>query len=231
MNYFIYDQTATDYLQKKDKTLGRAIALIGPIKRETTPDPFTAIVHSIVGQQISTKAQATVWARCQEAVAPGLAHMTPQAMVETPMESLRACGLSQRKVDYIYGLTNKVLAGEVPLDCLAKMSDEEIIKVLSALPGIGCWTAEMLLIFCLERPDVLSFNDLAIKRGMEILYRHKKVDRPLFEKYRRRYSPWCSVASLYLWAIAGGALDKIESDAINSTNENEPTPPIEEQNQ
>lgn len=86
------------------------------------------------------------------------------------------------------------------------MPDEEVIRVLSSLKGIGVWTAEMILLFCMQRPDVLSYDDLAIQRGLRMLYHHRKIDRRLFEKYRRRYSPYGSVASLYLWAIAGGAI-------------------------
>ena len=84
---------------------------------------------------------------------------------------------------------------------------------LSALDGIGIWTAEMLMLFSMQRPDILSFGDLAILRGMRMLYHHRKITRELFEKYRRRYSPYGSVASLYLWAIAGGAIEGMEDYA------------------
>lgn len=87
------------------------------------------------------------------------------------------------------------------------MSDEEAIKALSALSGIGVWTAEMILLFCMQRPNVFSFGDLAIHRGLRMIYHHRNVDKKLFEKYRRRFSPYCSVASLYIWAVAGGAID------------------------
>lgn len=92
-------------------------------------------------------------------------------------------------------------AGEFDVDAMAHMADAEAVAALSALPGIGEWTAEMLLLFCLGRPDVLSFGDLAIHRGMRMVYHHRKVTRAMFERYRRRYSPYGSVASLYLWAV------------------------------
>ena len=85
---------------------------------------------------------------------------------------------------------------------IARMDDAAAIAALSALKGIGVWTAEMILLFCLERPDVLSFGDLGIHRGMRMVYHHRKVTRQVFEKYRRRYSPYGSVASLYLWAVS-----------------------------
>lgn len=80
------------------------------------------------------------------------------------------------------------------------------IRELSGLKGVGVWTAEMILLFCMQRPDVFSYDDLAIQRGLRMVYHHRKIDRKLFEKYRRRFSPYCSVASLYLWAAAGGVV-------------------------
>ena len=95
---------------------------------------------------------------------------------------------------------------EVKVPDVEGLTTEEAIKELSSLQGIGVWTAEMILLFCMQRPNVLSFGDLAIQRGMRMVYHHRKIDRKLFEKYRRRLSPYCSVASLYFWAVAGGAI-------------------------
>lgn len=81
-----------------------------------------------------------------------------------------------------------------------------MIAELSSLKGIGIWTAEMLLLFCLQRPNVFSYGDLAIRRGIRMVYHHRKVSREQFEKYCRRFSPYCSVANLYFWAVAGGAI-------------------------
>ena len=96
------------------------------------------------------------------------------------------------------------------------LPDQEVIRVLSALPGIGVWTAQMLLIFCLQRPDVVSFGDLGIRRGMRMLYRHREIDRERFARYARRCSPYGTVASLYLWAIAGGAIPGLTDPAARS---------------
>ncbi|MCD8332887.1 MAG: DNA-3-methyladenine glycosylase 2 family protein, partial [Clostridiales bacterium] len=85
-------------------------------------------------------------------------------------------------------------------------SDEEAIAELTALSGVGGWTAEMILLFCMQRPDVFSYDDLAIRRGLQMVYHHRSISRQLFEKYRRRFSPYGSVASLYLWEVAGGAV-------------------------
>ena len=98
------------------------------------------------------------------------------------------------------------MSGEFDLAAVAKMPDEEVIAALSSLRGIGVWTAEMLLLFTLQRPDVLSYGDLGILRGMRMVYRHRKITKTLFDKYRRRLSPCGSVASLYFWKVSGGAI-------------------------
>lgn len=92
------------------------------------------------------------------------------------------------------------------MDELQKMNNEEVIKELCKLRGVGKWTAEMILIFSMQRMDVVSYGDFGIHRGMRMLYHHRKIDKKLFDKYARRYSPYGTVASFYLWAIAGGAI-------------------------
>ena len=95
-------------------------------------------------------------------------------------------------------------------------SSDLVCRILSSLDGVGVWTAEMLMTFSMQRPDIVSFGDLAIQRGMRMLYRHRAITRPLFDKYRRRYSPCGTVASLYLWAIAGGALPGVTDPAAKT---------------
>lgn len=114
-----------------------------------------------------------------------------------------------KKADYILDFAEKVQGRTFDIEGLDRLTDTEVIKELSALKGIGVWTAEMIMTFCMQRPDVVSFGDLAIHRGMRMLYRHRKIDRAKFERYRKRYSPYGTVASLYLWAIAGGAIPEL----------------------
>ena len=109
-------------------------------------------------------------------------------------------------MSYIKGAAKRVLAGELDLDAIAALPDDEVRRELSGLPGIGAWTAEMLMTFSLQRPDIMSFGDLAIQRGLRMLHHHRRITPELFAKYRRRYSPYGTVASLYLWEIAGGAV-------------------------
>ena len=209
--YFIYGQKEIDFLSRKDKRLAAAMERIGPIQREVRPDLFDALMHSIVGQQIATKAQQTVWARLVLA----LGEVTPETIEGAETATLQGVGLSFRKVAYMKAAARKVLLGELDVEALRLMDDASLCATLCALDGVGVWTAEMLMLFSLQRPDVLSFGDLAILRGLRMLYRHREVSRARFETYRRRYSPYGSAASLYLWAIAGGALPDLSDPAAS----------------
>jgi DNA-3-methyladenine glycosylase II len=162
------------------------------------PDLFAALINSIVAQQISSKAAATVWGR----LCVILGDITPVSITNASLEDIQKCGMSVRKASYIKIIGDAVSCGELNISEFPNMSDDEITQRLSALHGIGVWTAEMLLIFSMQRPNVVSWGDLAIRRGMCNLYGHKKLDRVKFEKYKKRYSPYGSVASLYLWAVS-----------------------------
>lgn len=200
MAIFEYDQSSIDYLQKKDKKLGAAIERIGRVERQVIPDLFTALVHSIVGQQISKQAAATVWNRVQEY----FGEITPARVAVASSEEIQQLGMSLRKATYIKGVAEAALEGSLDLDRLNSLPDGEIIERLSSLHGVGVWTAEMMLIFSMQRPDVVSWGDHAIRKGMMNLYGLTELTRGQFDKHRKRYSPYGTVASLYLWEIAGG---------------------------
>ncbi len=199
MPYFEYGEKETEYLRGRDEKLGAVIDSVGQIYREVDTDLFSSVVHHIIGQQISTKAQKTIWNRMQET----FGDVNAQTILSAGVPLLQSMGMTFKKAEYITDFAKKADSGEVDLDAIAKMPDEEAIATLSSLKGIGVWTAEMILLFCLQRPDIFSFGDLAILRGLRMVYHHRKIDRKLFEKYRRKFSPYCSVASLYLWAVAG----------------------------
>ena len=198
--YFEYGENEITYLRNKDKKLSEVIDQIGMIEREVDTDLFSAVVHHIIGQQISTKAQTTIWQRMKET----LGEVNAETILSADISNLQSLGMTFRKAEYITDFARKVHEGVFDLETVAQMSDEAAIKELASLKGIGVWTAEMILLFCLQRPDIFSYGDLAIQRGLRMVYHHRKIDRKLFEKYRRRFSPYCSVASLYLWAVAGG---------------------------
>ncbi|MDD1703531.1 MAG: DNA-3-methyladenine glycosylase [Methanoregula sp.] len=198
MGIFRYGRTELDHLRLRDKKLGSAIDEIGMIEREVTPDLFTALVASVASQQISAKAAETVWARMEDRFGA----ITPETIASATVEEIQQCGMSTRKAGYIKGIGVAVTEGSLDLPGLRDLPDGEIIARLSALNGVGTWTAEMILIFSMGRPDVVSWDDLAIRRGMMKLYGTTTLDKAQFGQYRKRYSPYGSVASLYLWEIS-----------------------------
>jgi len=198
IDYFQYGDRETDYLKRKDKKLGAAIERIGLIKRQIVRDPYTALISSIVSQQISKKAAETVWDRLRKL----LGTISPESIARTGLLEIQNCGMSTRKAEYIKGIADAAISQKVDFNALHTMRDQEVISLLSSLHGVGVWTAEMLLIFSLRRPDVISYNDLAIRRGIMNLYGHKELRKDRFEKYRNRYSPYGTVASLYLWELS-----------------------------
>lgn len=204
--YFKYEEAELAYLRKKDKRLGEVIDRIGHIDRAVDADLFSSVVHHIIGQQISTKAQATIWRRMQET----LGEVNAETILAAGVPQLQPLGMTFRKAEYITDFAEKVHTGVFDLNAVEHMSDEDAIRELSGLKGIGVWTAEMILLFCMQRPDVFSYDDLAIQRGLRMVYRHREIDRERFQKYRRRFSPYGSVASLYLWAVAGGAIPEMK---------------------
>ena len=185
--FFVYGKKEISYFKAKDKRLGKVIDKVVHIERETIPDLFSALVHSIVGQQISTKDHSTHIAGLDK-------------------ETLQTFGITFKKEEYIKVAAKKVVDGDLDIERLRFLSDNEVCKELVKLDGIGVWTAEMLLIFSMRRPNILSFGDLAILRGMRMVYHHRQISKKLFEKYKKRLSPYASVASLYFWAVAGGAV-------------------------
>ena len=203
--YFTYTDKETEYLKSKDKKLAAIIDRIGHIDRPVDKDLFSSVIHHILGQQISTKAQQTLWKRMNE----GLGEITAETLLKAGRERIQSFGTTFIKADNILDFAGKVHNGAFDISAVEAMDDQEAIKALCSLKGIGVWTAEMILLFCLQRPNILSYGDLAILRGMRMVYRHRKITRDQFERVRRRLSPCGNVASLYFWAVAGGALPDV----------------------
>ena len=198
MNYFKYGEVEIEYLKKKDEKLGLEIDKIGMVKREINTDLFSAIIESVIGQLISTKAAITVTNRLLDLVGK----FTPENIEKADVESIQKCGMTFRKAEYIKGVANAAITGEIDFENLHKLSDDEVIKELTKLKGIGEWTGEMILLHSLERPDIVSYKDLGIRRGIMRLYELEELSKKEFEIYRKRYSPYGTVASLYLWEIS-----------------------------
>lgn len=209
MAYFLYGKKEIAYLKSKDIKLAAIIEQVGRIERAVDDDLFSSVIHHIIGQQISTKAQQTIWAK----LTTELGAITPNTLLACGRERLQAFGTTWKKVDCMLDCAQKIQSGQFDIEALNTMTDEEAIAALSSLKGIGVWTAEMILLFCLQRPDICSYGDLVIQRGIRTVYRHKELSRERFERYRKRFSPYCSIASLYFWAVAGGAVPELTDPA------------------
>ena len=165
-------------------------------------DLFLGLVQSIVSQQLSVKVADVICQRLETL----LGKITAENLLSATFEDLRSCGLSGRKIEYLRGIAEACENGTVDFKSLAKKPDEEIIRELVKLKGVGVWTAEMLLIFSLGRPDVLSYSDLGIRKGIMMLNGLSSLTEEEFALYRKRYSPYGTLASLYLWRIKDGGL-------------------------
>ncbi|MDR2696322.1 MAG: DNA-3-methyladenine glycosylase 2 family protein [Deltaproteobacteria bacterium] len=196
MPIFPYGRRETAHLAKRDPALGWVIKQIGHIEREIEPDLVAALMRSVIAQQISTKAAATVYRRLREM--PDGA--TPEHIAQAPVEAIQACGMSMRKAGYVKGIARAALDGRLDARAIAQLDDAGVIAALSELKGVGVWTAEMLLILSLCRPNVLSWGDFAIRNGIMKLYGLDTLDKKTFAALHERYAPYASVASLYIWA-------------------------------
>ena len=192
--FFPYGESELDDLRKAAPELAPLFDRYGFIRRPMNPDLFGALSESIVGQQISTKAQQTILGRLAER----LGAVTPEKILSVPPETVTACGVSLRKTDYLRGAAEAVTAG-MTKTFLETLDDNGIITHLTRLKGVGIWTAEMMLIFCFGRPNVLSFGDFGIRTALARLHGVEKLPKALFEEDRRRFSPYGTVASFYLW--------------------------------
>ena len=203
--FFEYGEYETEYLKSRDERMSAAIDRIGHIYREVDEDIFASIVRSIIGQQISTKAQLTICDRLQALIG----ELTSENIGGATVEELRSVGLSARKTEYILDACDKIQSGKIDVGALYDMTDDEVTRVLTGIKGVGVWTAEMIMLFCMRRGDIFSYSDFGIKKGLRLLYQREDIDRESFDVYRRLFSPCGSVAGLYLWEIAGGAMPEL----------------------
>ena len=225
-----YDtDAAVAALSAADPKLARLIERAGPftLRLPSQQSPFEALTESIIYQQLHGKAAATIHRRLLESFSPILtlegagtgAHPTPQQLLDCPNEQLRAAGLSKNKMLALRDLAAKTIDGTVPtLAQIRRMSDEAIIEHLTQVRGIGRWTVEMLLIFRLGRPNVLPVDDYGVRKGFALTFGKLKptdkvtpMDLPkpdVMHRRAKKWQPWCSVASWYLWRACDLASNK-----------------------
>jgi len=199
---------AVRHLRKVDPELAAVIRKAGPCPLEPLArfSPFEELLKSIVYQQLSGKAAATIHGRVR-ALFPARKPLDPAELLATPEERLRGAGLSRNKTAAARDLAAKTLEGVVPSQAaLRRMPDAEVVERLVAVRGVGRWTVEMLLIFRLGRPDVLPVHDLGIQKGFQLTYGTRQRPKPArIERHGERWRPYRSVASWYLWRATDSA--------------------------
>jgi DNA-3-methyladenine glycosylase II len=192
-----------DYWDRAKRALARGDPVMAGIMRAHPKvflakrgEPFMTLARAIVGQQISVKAAQSVWDRLSACVG----EMTPEGVLARPRPRLRACGLSDRKTEYIADLAQHFADGRIHLHRWPQMSDDEVVAELIEVRGIGRWTAEMFLMFNLLRPDVYPLDDLGLQKGIRLAYfGGRKISLKRMQKLGEGWRPWRSVATWYLW--------------------------------
>jgi DNA-3-methyladenine glycosylase II len=202
----LLDQAARD-LAAADEAMAAIIERVGPcrLRMSWRSHYFRALVEAIVYQQLSGKAASTILGRFR-GLYPPHRFPKPEEIVRTPVSRLRSVGLSRQKISYIKDLAARAAAGTFPARRMTALPDEHVIAHLTEVKGIGRWTAEMFLIFCLGRADVLSPSDLGIRKAVQRAYGYKSLPSPkTVERHGRKWTPYRSVACWYLWASVDAA--------------------------
>lgn len=196
---------AIRHLRRADPRLGQLIARIGPYTPIITSNPFTAMIGSVVQQQVSMSAAAAIYRRLR-GLCPGR-RLTPAAVLRLDARTLRSVGLSRQKVEYVRNVAEAFATRTLTAAALRRMPDEEVIAATTRLKGIGRWTAEMLLIFCLERPDVWPVDDLGLRKAVRNFTGMPDVPKPAaLESLADPWRPYRSYATWYLWRSLEGPL-------------------------
>ena len=185
------------HLKKKDPTLGRIIEAVGPYRMQFHDPTFASLARSIVFQQLNGKAASTIYQRLLDA-AGGV--VTPESILKLRPAKLRKIGLSRQKSAYIADLARHTHGGSIVFETIHQLSDDQVIEHLTAIKGIGVWTAHMFLIFALRRTDVLPTGDLGVRMAIRKAYSLPELPtKAEIEELARAWRPYCSVAAWYLW--------------------------------
>lgn len=196
---------AKDDLAKRDPVMHRLVSQFSESMLHSRGDAFTTLARAIVGQQISVKAAASVWQKLDKV----LQEITAENLYNIDTSTLRACGLSARKISYLQDLSRRFINDGYDKTAWQQMNDEALIACLMQIKGIGRWTAEMFLIFHMLRPDVLPLADIGLQRAVSFHYNaNQPIDKGRLEAIAANWRPWRSVATWYLWR----SLDTIAVD-------------------
>jgi DNA-3-methyladenine glycosylase II len=187
-----------DHIRKNDPRLGKVLDKHGIIKFNPRGEMFEALVESILSQQIAGPAADAIIRKVRATYPDG--KLQAAAMSRTPSRKLRSAGVPPQKLGYLKDLSTRVAKGKIDLEALREMEDEEIIRILDEVKGIGPWTVQMLLIFTLGRTNVLPVDDLGVRKGIQHIYSMDQMPKKEeIQRLAENWHPYCSVASLYLW--------------------------------
>src|SRR5579885_3254318 len=193
----IYMRQAISHLKKCDPVLCAIIERIGPFRMEYGPPEFHSLAEAILYQQLNGKAALTIFNRFAALAGDPL---TPAGILKLTNEQMRAVGLSKQKSAYLRDMAERAARGELDFSKLHEMSDEDVIKHLTQVKGVGVWTAQMFLMFTLKRPNVLPTGDFGVQNAIKKHYKKRKLPKPKdMEKIARAWSPYRSIACWYLW--------------------------------
>jgi DNA-3-methyladenine glycosylase II len=195
---------AQSRLSRRDPILRKVVKTVGACTLQPNPDGFNILVRAIISQMISTKAAASIAARLARELCPD--GLKPGAILAASVEKLRGVGLSGSKVCALLDLAGRVESGLLPLDDLARRTDEEVVSLLTPVRGIGTWTAQMFLIFSLGRLDVLPVDDLGLRAGVRDVYGLPEMPgRAYLMEAAEKWQPYRTVATWYFWKSRGFA--------------------------
>lgn len=188
---------AIQHLRKKDKRLAKVIQMVGSITYEIeSKGPYAFLVHEIIEQMLSVKAGTKIYGRLKD-LCNG--EVLPEKIAQLTNEQIKSIGTSSSKVSFIRSLTDKVISGELNLETIEHLDDDEVYKKLLSLRGIGSWTAKMYLIFVLDRQDILPYEDVAFLQSYEWMYKTKDRSKESIIKRCKKWKPYSSIASRYLY--------------------------------
>jgi len=191
---------AIKYLKETDSTMNKIITSVGAYSIKTRNNPFLALVEAIISQQLTGKAAQSIYKKFVFYYDNNEYDLRPESVLFTADNIMKSFGLSNKKIEYIKILSNNIIRGNINFKLLEEKEDEEIINELTKLKGIGRWTAEMFLIFCLGRNDVFPLNDLGIKKALKKWYfNYENVDEQYIKELSNIWKPYRSIASWYLW--------------------------------
>lgn len=190
-------KSAATHLKKADPVLRAIIERIGPCKMEYGPPEFHSLAEAITYQQLNGKAAVTIFKRFRDLAGDPL---TPAGILKLSPEQMRAVGLSKQKSSYLFDMAQRAQRGELDFSRLGDMSDDEVIKHLTQVKGVGVWTAHMFLMFTLRRPNILPVGDFGVQMAIKKHYKKRKLPKPKdMEKIARAWEPYRSIACWYLW--------------------------------